>query len=236
MRVHPHIPVGEIAASMPQVAKLFDVFGVDYVMHGGLSLRDACAEAGVDPAIVKASIDALPRREEEGPGLADATLEEVIAELRDRRHAKVRAMIGDVAALIAAAPAGETGLAALREAFHAIETHVEPHFVREERTLFPMIQQVEDCWKKGRPLPMSSAGGVAKPIASLIEDHLALMRRVARLREAAASIHDADGVLSRLLGGIAELGQELRDHAHIENNVLFPRAIATEAALRGSEH
>ncbi|HUP62545.1 MAG TPA: DUF542 domain-containing protein [Thermoanaerobaculia bacterium] len=104
MRVHAHIPIGEIAASLPQTTKLFDVIGIDYICHGDLSLRDACAEAGVDPAIVRKAIESMPRSEADRPSWSDASMQGLLDELCDRRHPLLRRMLGHTATLLAEAP------------------------------------------------------------------------------------------------------------------------------------
>lgn len=233
MRVHTHIPIGEIAASLPHVTRLLDVIGVDYVLHGNLSLRDACAEAGVDPSMVRKSIESLPH-DELAHNWADASMDELLVELRDRRHPKMRVMLADTATLLAELPAGEAGLGPLREAFAALCNELGPHLTREEHMLFPVVQHLEDCWTRNEHLAMNFVGGIGRPVATLFSDHVQLIDRLNRVRGAAMKIDDDDATRSRVLDAITDLEHELREHIHLENNVLYPRATALESALRGT--
>ena len=222
MRVHTHIPIGEIAASMPHTTKLFDLAGIDYVLHGNLSLRDACAEAGADPAAVKQAIEAMPFPQDE-PNWSDAPMQELLDELRERRHPALRATLAQVAFDIAALPASEDA-EELRIAFNALSAALGPHLTREEHMLFPVIQHLEDCWTKNEPLAMALVGGIRKPVAALMLDHANVL---ARLAEAVAAAEPT------ALGHAMEtLAHELREHIHLENNVLFPRACAIETAVQ----
>ena len=225
MRVHPHIPVGEIAASMPHITRLFDLLGIDYVRHGNLSLRDACAEAGADPASVKQAIEAMPVPAGE-TNWADAPMQELLDELRDRRHPSLRARLAQLAFDVASLPSGERA-ETLRESFNALAETLQPHMTREEHMLFPVIQHLEDCWTRNEPLVMALVGGVGKPVASLVMDHSVALEKLDLLVAA--------GEATPLGQTIEELAHELREHIHLENNVLFPRACAIETAVHNGQ-
>ena len=233
MRVHAHIPIGEIAASLPQTTKLFDVFGIDYVCHGQLSLRDACAAAGVDPAIVRKAIDSLPRSAADAPSWADASMQEVIDELRDRRHPELRRVLSHTASVLAETQA-TAGIVRARNMFAALCDELQAHMTREEHMLFPVVQHLEDCWTRGEPASLRFEGGLAKPIAILVEDHGRIIEKLNRLSQVAALLTGDDAGMSHVLNTLAELEHELREHMHLENNVLYPRAMAIEAAMSDS--
>ena len=225
MRVHPHIPIGEIAASMPRTTRLFDLLGIDYVQHGNLSLRDACAEAGADPASVKQAIEAMPSPADE-PNWADAPMQELLDELRDRRHPSLRARLAQVAFDVASLPSGATA-ERVRETFSELAATLQPHMTREEHMLFPVIQHLEDCWTKNEPLSMELVGGVGKPVATLVMDHSVALEKLDRLVAAGES--------TPLGQALEDLAHELREHIHLENNVLFPRACAIESAVHNGQ-
>lgn len=230
MRVHPHIPVGEIAASMPHLTKLFDILGIDYVLHGSLSLRDACAEAGVDPARVRLAIQTLPAGGTE-KSWSDASMQELIDELRDRRHVRARALLGEAATRIGALTRDDPRTIALREAFGALCDVLQPHMFREEHMFFPVVQHLEDCWTHSEKPGMNFVGGVSKPMAALVRDHGEIIERLQRLRGAADEIDEDAAGCTAALNAVDALEHELRDHIHLENNVLYPRAAAIEAAV-----
>jgi regulator of cell morphogenesis and NO signaling len=232
MRVHAHIPVGEIAASLPHTTKLFDLFGIDYVCHGDLSLREACAEAGVDASIVRKAIDALPSVAEE-PSWSDASMQELLNELRDKRHPQMRRTLGHVGALLAEAPATDA-IDQVRAAFGALCDVLQPHMTHEEHMLFPVIQHLEDCWTRSEPVSVNFVGGITKPMASLIEEHTHVLEKLKAVMQHAAQLGSISEELGKVRDAIAGLEHELREHIHLENNVLYPRATAIEAAVSGA--
>lgn len=231
MRVHSHIPVGEVAAAMPHVTKLFDVLGVDYVLHGNLSLRDACAEAGLDPAVVRQSIETLPQPKG-GKSWADASMQELLDEIRDVRHPKMRHLLAETAALFATLPSHDPEIRALHDAFASLCDTLQPHLLREEHMLFPVIQHLEDCWTKSEHPALSFLGGIARAMAALMDEHVKIAGRLREMCSAAQILRDDGAGCTRLLDAVAELEHELREHIHLENNVLYPRATAVEEAVR----
>ena len=224
MRVHTHIPIGEIAASMPHTTKLFDLMNIDYVQHGQLALRDACAEAGADPWEVKQAIEAMPRTPDD-PNWADASMQALLEELRDRRHPALHTNLAQIAFEIADLPARRDA-DALRTAFNDFSAALQPHMTREEHMLFPVIQHLEDCWTKNEPLTMELLGGLRKPVSALVVEHDGILAKLEAVRAAAKP--------TPLAEAIEALAHELREHIHLENNVLFPRACAIETAVRMS--
>lgn len=232
MRVHPQISIGEIAAATPHTTRVFDVLGIDYVMHGSLSLRDACAEAGVDLSMVKNAIERLPPEAGE-PNWADSSMQQLIDELEKRRHPALRALLGETATAIAAVARGHAGIDELRDAFSALCDALQPHMKREEHMVFPVIQHVEDCWVRNEKLSMNFYGGMMTPIAALIADHHGIIDLAAKLGEAAKLLAGNDLRANHAREIVARLVHEVREHIHLENNVLYPRAAALEAAVLG---
>lgn len=98
--------------------------------------------------------------------------------------------------------------------------------------LFPVIQHLEDCWTRSETPGMNFVGGIAKPMAHLFEDHVQIMERLRQVHDAAAVISGEQRELTRLVDAIADLEHEIREHVHLENNVLYPRAAAIETAVK----
>lgn len=230
MRVHPQIPIGEIAAATPHTTKLFESLGIDYVMHGNLSLRDACAEAGVDVSTVKNAIEKMPAEAGEH-NWADSSMQEMLDELGRRRHPALRTLLGETATAIAALARGLDGVDEVRNAFCALCDSLQPHMKREEHTVFPVIQHLEDCWTRNEKLSLNFFGGMVTPIASLIAEHHEIIDLAAKLDAAAEMLGRDEPRTTRSRDVVKRLVHEVREHIHLENNVLYPRAAALESAV-----
>lgn len=229
MRVHANIPIGEIAASTPGAAQLLDLFNIDYVCHGQLTLREACDEADADPALVRRALEQLPRGA--GTRWADLPVQKLLDELRNDRHPRLHHLMTRTATLLAETrPTADT--LRLRDAFTIFADLIGPHMTREEHMLFPVIQHLEDCWTKNEPVTMNFVGGVRKPVAALVLDHARIIDAV-KAMQSAAEVLRGDGAAA-LVDAVDELTHEVREHIHIENNVLYPRVTALEAGMQAA--
>jgi regulator of cell morphogenesis and NO signaling len=102
---------------------------------------------------------------------------------------------------------------------------------KEEMILFPAIAAMEQAVNAGTPLPPSPFGTVGNPIRMMEAEHESAGQNLAEIRAITRDfeIPDYACVTYRaLIEGLKELEQDLHLHIHLENNVLFPRAIALE--------
>jgi regulator of cell morphogenesis and NO signaling len=233
MYVREDSPVAELVAAVPTASQLFDLLGIDYACHGKLTLREACAEAALDPSFVRRSLEQLPDARGNARNWLDAPLEELLTELRDRRHPQLHIQLREVAALLSDAcsgPFATRSLESVRCSFHHLCDLVEPHCVREEHVLFPVVQHLEDCWRAGEPPTMNYVGGLSRPLSGLVLEHERIVAAVDALSSnAVLAAGDGEGA-ARVATAVARLAHEVHEHIHLENNILFPRATALELA------
>ena len=107
-------------------------------------------------------------------------------------------------------------LGELRRVFSALRMELESHMMKEEQILFPMIRA-----GRGR-----EAGG---PVAVMEQEHASAGAALQRLRELTNDFQPPEGACATWKGlwaGLADLESELHLHIHLENNILFPRAMA----------
>lgn len=217
--ITPQSTLAELAATRAGASRVFYRHDLDFCCHGRISLADACTKNRLE-------LDALVRElEAEVPIAADferwdaRPLAELIAHLVERYHAAHRAelprlleMARKVEAVHADKPSCPRGLA---DHIESVAGELEMHMQKEEQVLFPMILA-----GRGRMASM--------PIQVMEEEHEDHGRNLARLRELATDFHapsDACGTWRALYAGLKELDELLMQHIHLENNVLFPRAL-----------
>jgi regulator of cell morphogenesis and NO signaling len=216
--------LAQLATERPTSVKVLQRHGLDFCCGGKRTLEDACSAKQIDPAGLLAEI-AL---EEERAHAASEHLgrwdrepvEELITHILKTYHRpldedlprleqlarKVAARHGD--------KAPET-LPALLETFLALKAELEPHMRKEEQVLFPMILA-------GRG---PQTGG---PVACMQAEHDhagALLLRLRTLTSDYALPAQACRSWTALWEGLEALERELHEHIHLENNVLFPRAL-----------
>ena len=235
MLVREDASIAEIVVAVPTAGQLFDLLGIDYACHGKLTLREACASAALDPVYVKHSLEQLPVAVPARANWLDEPLDALLSELRDRRHPRLFTQLRQVASILseAAVMSPSSTIDAVRSAFHHFCDLIEPHCVREEHVLFPVVQHLEDCWRAGEPPTMNYVGGLSRPLAGLVLEHERIAASLDALSSAALVASYDGGSSAKAARAIEALAHEVREHIHLENNILFPRATALEVAVEG---
>ena len=107
------------------------------------------------------------------------------------------------------------------------------HMMKEEKVLFPYIVRMEESVIQKEPVLPPPFGSVQNPVAMMMQEHDSAGDALRAMREASAGYTppgDACISFQTLYKALATLEAELHQHIHLENNILFPRAIAMEAA------
>ena len=102
---------------------------------------------------------------------------------------------------------------------------------KEEMMLFPVMERYETATRSGLPFPLAPFGSIANPIGVMEAEHGSAVSALSRIRELAADFQappDACSTYSAMLDGLRALKTDLDTHIHLENNILFPRAVALE--------
>jgi regulator of cell morphogenesis and NO signaling len=123
----------------------------------------------------------------------------------------------------------EPRLRQIRQAFVALKSELEPHMLKEERILFPMVRELEAA----TALAESHCGSVANPIRQMEHEHDQAGDELAILRAATDDFAPPDWACNTyraMLDGLEKLESDMHQHIHKENNVLFPKAIELEAS------
>ncbi|TWU45811.1 Iron-sulfur cluster repair protein YtfE [Novipirellula aureliae] len=227
--------VGELVRQRPQRSRVFEQMGVDYCCGGKISLRQACEKKDVNLDEVCESLKTCDQVSGRSDELVDAdamTLTELADHIENTHHAYLKKEIPrlDWMTEKVARVHGEKDerLHRLRKAFLAFCAEVEPHLMKEERILFPMVRQLEVA-----DAPQGfHCGSVANPIRQMELEHDHAGDELATMREVTDEFMPPEWACNTyraLLSGLAELEQDMHQHIHKENNVLFPKAVQLES-------
>jgi len=121
-------------------------------------------------------------------------------------------------------------LTAVAELVHELRDDLEPHLLKEEQVLFPMIRDLAVAMAA----PEFHCGSLSNPIRVMLTEHDTVGELLAALRARTDSYRvPDDGCASyqALYAGLAELEADTHLHVHKENNVLFPAVLETEREL-----
>ena len=223
----PELTVGSLVLERPALSRVFSRHGIDYCCGGKQTLAQVCARLGLDPVMLLAELE-TEGANEPGP-VVDwrlASLAELTAHIVATYHEPLRPELVRLAALVdkVARVHGpeHPELVQVAGIFHAFRAEMEPHMDKEEQVLFPLIREIE----AGTAGPR--AGMVPMPIHVMESEHESAGQALASMRELTAGYslpESACNSYRALFSGLAELEGETHAHVHLENNVLFPRAI-----------
>jgi regulator of cell morphogenesis and NO signaling len=227
--------VRDLAIANPSAVRVFEKFGIDYCCGGEKSLSQACSAAKVNLEEVAEAL-AKPQSQGDDPDWQKATLSDLVKHIVGKHHGYVRQEIQRLIPLCAKV-AGVHGdnhreLDQLQSSFHALAEELTTHLMKEERMLFPYIEQLEIAGNSARRPAAPMFGTVQNPVRMMMMEHDSageLLRKIRQVTDDFALPSDACTSFQMLYRGLQEFETDLHQHIHLENNILFPRAIALEA-------
>lgn len=234
--------IGELAVEYPAATRVLEKLGIDYCCGGGNTLEQACHKAGLPLEQVRDSLKTVLEKAESKAPQRDWNTEplaDLIAHIRCKHHEFTRAEIARIEPLFDKVCSVHGGnhpeLAAMRAAFRNLAQELSTHLMKEELMLFPYIVRMEEAVLEKSPVLPAHFGTVRNPVAMMMHEHDGAGEALREMRSAGkgyAAPPDACISYRTLYQALAEFEADLHQHIHLENNILFPRAIAIE---RGSE-
>lgn len=234
MVITAETPVRDIAVETPDAVPVLEQFGIDFCCGGKHTLAEACAQRGHDVAAV---LEKLESREQ-APGTPEtdwqtAPLRDLIAYIVREHHGFARQQLA-LASELAARVEDRHGAAhpevrQVRERLAGIGAELTHHFSCEESVLFPYIEQMD---LGQTPVAQAVFGSVQQPVARMMMDHNHTGDELRALREITGNFHppaDACTTYRTLYRALEDLERDLHRHIHLENNILFPRALQMES-------
>ncbi|MDX2228194.1 MAG: iron-sulfur cluster repair di-iron protein [Leptolyngbyaceae cyanobacterium bins.349] len=224
--------VGSIVRDRPALSRLFEQANVDYCCGGQKTLDEACRQRGIDPQRFLAQLEDYAASDTAPEvNVADLSLTELADHIERIHHAylyeelpRLEKMVTKVAAVHGEK---EPRLAQIRDIFLALSAELNTHLMKEEQVLFPIIRRLETS----EALPSLHCGTVVKPITCMESEHDGAGVALAQLRQLTDDFTPPEWACNTyraLLGALLTFEQDMHQHIHKENNVLFPRAVLLE--------
>jgi regulator of cell morphogenesis and NO signaling len=235
--------VRELALTIPGATRLFERLGIDYCCGGAKSLADACAARNLS------ALEVMQQLEEEGEKQGSQAAEtadfnglpltELITHITTKHHTFTKQELARLSALMdkvcSVHGQNHDELLRLQMLFKELAEDLAPHMMKEEMVLFPYIVRVEKAVGQNQPtLQPPPFMTVRNPVRMMSLEHDKAGDLLRSMREASDGYTvPADACISyrTLYQALEELERDLHQHIHLENNILFPRAIEMEDAI-----
>jgi len=213
--------LGNLACLIPGATRVFRQYKLDFCCGGNTSLRDAASQRALDAQAIAEQLAALGGHSDTQPDWCNEPAGTLIEHILERFHERHREQFPELIRLAnrveqvhgnkADCPVG------LAEHLWNMQQELESHMLKEEQILFPMLQ-------RGMKLPQSQG-----PIAVMRfehDQHGAALERMAELTNDITPPENACNTWRALYRGLEELRDDLMQHIHLENNILFANASA----------
>lgn len=224
-----------VALEQPATIRIFERYHLDYCCGGARPLGEVCAEKGLATDAVIAALEAAVKGEGEARDFSEATLAELIRHIVDTHHAYVRAELQRLQPMAerVAMKHGPRHPEAITVEQHLAQLGEELvfHLHKEEKILFPYIAALEKSRTEKGSAPNSCFGSVESPVRAMMNEHEAAGALLERMRLETQGFMPPPGACPTYVGlyhGLDAFERDLHRHVHLENNLLFPRAIALE--------
>lgn len=230
--------VREVVVQLPEATRLFETLKIDYCCGGNQPLTKACESAGleVDNIIsMLAGLSDAGRNDQVDFQTLSPT--ELIAHIVETHHVFTKSEIDRLQALIEKVcgvhGANHPELLTVRDLFHRLAADLMPHMFKEEQVLFPYIAKLDKATSQNELRPFAPFGTVNNPVRMMMMEHETAGSILRELRTVTSDYHaPADACISyqTLYQALDGFEKDLHQHIHLENNILFPRAVEMEGA------
>jgi len=235
--------VRELAIEIPNATRTFERLGIDYCCGGSRSLNDACMHAHVTLKDVLSELEqgsALrPASESNGRNFSGGTLAELVENIVSTHHVYVKQELPRLEQLlrkvVSVHGTAHPELGGIQQVFQAMSAELNSHMMKEEHILFPYIVALESAVSNGRPKPRPAFGTVSNPVHMMELEHDSAGTALKQIKTFSSNYEPPEGACfsyRTLYTALKDFESDLHQHIHLENNMLFPRAIAMESGTQ----
>lgn len=225
--------IGELVASDYRTASIFKAHKLDFCCQGNRTIGEACQKRNVQTEKVLEALNNLEGNDSENQINFKAWDMDLLADYIEKKHHRyVLNKIPELKAFLnkVARVHGERHpeLLQIESLFTASAEALLDHMHKEEKILFPLIRSY---MKEG--VPAESRFSVNSPIAVMMQEHDNEGRRFEQIAELSNNYTppaDACTTYRVSFEILREFEDDLHTHIHLENNILFPKAIEYEQA------
>lgn len=231
--------LGQIAAKDLRKAEIFKKYGLDFCCRGKKTVREACAEKGLDATKVEQELQNADKNPTARPlPYGDWSLDFLADYIVNTHHSYVKQSLPNLTTY-AAKVAGVHGihhpeLLRINQLVEDVNAELSTHMVKEEKVLFPYIKELLAAKDKKQPAGAAHFATVQAPINMMEMEHELVGRSMEEIRTISKNYllpEDACASYSLLFKMLIEFEDDLFTHIHLENNILFPKALEIEKRL-----
>ncbi|OAD90215.1 iron-sulfur cluster repair di-iron protein [Aequorivita soesokkakensis] len=231
--------VADMVTENIKAAHIFKKHGIDFCCGGGISIKKACEKAKIDPVILEAELLSLDAIEDRAKDFNSWKLDFLTDHIINVHHGYVEEsspMLLQYSKRVNHVHGHHyTELGEIEALVTQVVQELAAHMKKEELILFPFIKKLVKAEREGSDIPAIHFGTVENPIKMMEAEHEEageIMRRIAELSNNYTPPQGACNTYRAFYAKLEEFEQDLHQHVHLENNILFPKALNLEKKLK----
>ncbi len=235
--------IGELVAENYKTATVFKKHKIDFCCQGGRTINDACQRKGISIWPILRELEEVMNTKAEGAIDYKSWPLDLLADYIEKKHHRyvetrsqeIKPFLDKICRVH-----GERHpeLLEVNKHFTASVGELAQHMKKEELVLFPFVRKMVEAKNSGRKLDQAHFGTVENPINMMMSEHDTegeRFREIARLTDDYNPPADACNTYQVTFALLKEFEEDLHLHIHLENNILFPGAVALEAELAANQ-
>jgi regulator of cell morphogenesis and NO signaling len=235
--------IGSFVAKDFRTAAVFTKYQIDFCCKGNRTINEVCEKQNINADILIQNVfDVLQSEDNNTIDFNSWPLDLLVDYIEKTHHRYVEEksviLMQFLNKLCSVHGANHQELFKINELFTECVRELSQHMKKEELMLFPFIKRMVKTKESDGLLSQPSFGTVSNPIAMMMQEHDnegERFREIATLTNNYTAPSDGCTTYKVTFAMLKEFEQDLHKHIHLENNILFPKAVVLEAAFSESE-
>lgn len=238
MKIEKENKIGEVVSDNFRTAQVFESLGLDFCCGGKKTINDACLEKGLEPSSVIAQLTAVENNTAIAQDFNNWEVDFLVDYIINKHHGYVKKSVPVITRhlekVVMAHGTNHPEVIRIKTLFDEVKTELIQHMNKEEMMLFPFIKSMKLAIQHSTKINHPPFGSVAFPISIMENEHEEageLLAEIKMLSNGYEAPKNACNTFKVLYGELKEFEQDLHQHVHLENNILFPKASEMEKEL-----
>lgn len=231
--------IGEIVANDYRTAAIFKSYKIDFCCNGNRKFSDVCKEKNIDMEKLADEINAVTLKQSSNTFDYKSMDTDLLIDYVEKKHHRyvnntIPVLLQYLDKLCKVHGNQHQELFEINNEFKECATALTAHMKKEELILFPIIRNMMKSNATHHELNLPHFKTVNNPINVMLSEHDTegeRFRKIALLTNDYTPPADACGTYKVAFSLLKEFEDDLHTHIHLENNIVFPRAIELQKQL-----
>lgn len=221
-----------------KTASVFKKYEIDFCCEGKITIEDACLKKEINPNNLIQDLEFALKEEKQESGTENLELDLLVDHILNVHHSYINRRSSEidpfVNKLVRVHGDRHPELQQILVLFEALKNDLMGHMQKEENVLFPYIKNMIQAKKNNQQLETPFFGTIQNPIRMMEQEHVIAGDQVKQIRELSQGFippEDACNTYRVTFAMLKEFEEDLHRHVHLENNILYPKAIQLEQSF-----